>query len=71
MSQLGMQLPGSQARRGGSMNVYTALLFVAVMCLAGALGMVWVQGTKVAPGGKPWEVHPSGQRLDLKALPGQ
>lgn len=64
-------MPGSQARRGGTMNVYTALLFVAVLCLAGALGVVWVQGTKVSPNGKPWEVHPSGQRLSLKALPGR
>ncbi len=71
MSQLGMQLPGSQARRVGSMNVYTALLVVAVACLVGAVGMVWVQGTKVAPKGQPWQVHPAGQRLDLKPMPGR
>lgn len=71
MSQLGMQLPGNQARRGGTMNVYTALLFVAVACLVGAVAVVWVQGTKVAPKGQPWQTHPAGQRLELKALPGR
>lgn len=53
------------------MNVYTALLFVAVACLVGAVAVVWVQGTKVAPKGQPWQTHPAGQRLELKALPGR
>ena len=49
MSQLGMNLPGSQRRRGASMNIYTGLLFLAVVCLAAAVVMVWIAGIELAP----------------------
>lgn len=61
MSQLGMQLPGGQVKRSTSPNVYTALLFVAVLALAGGLTAAWLNGSKLAPDGKPWQTHESGQ----------
>jgi 3-deoxy-D-manno-octulosonic acid (KDO) 8-phosphate synthase len=52
MSQFGMQMPGGRQARAASMNVYTALLFLAAVALTAACVFMWVQGTKVAkPGG--------------------
>lgn len=53
MSQLGMNLPGSQRKRGASMNIYTGLLFLAVVCLLTATIMVWVAGMQLAPAEGP------------------
>ena len=39
MSQLGMQLPGRQARRQATLNVYTGLLLVSVLALGAAVGV--------------------------------
>lgn len=51
MSQFAMQMPGSQlVARKASPNVYTGLMFVAVVCLAGACAMVWRAGASVSPG---------------------
>lgn len=66
MSQLGMQLPGSAARRGSSINVYAMLMLVAVLCLIASVAVVYLQGQKIAPDGKPWQVHASGQKIELK-----
>lgn len=66
MSQLGMQLPGSQARRQASLNVYTGLLLVAVLALAAAVGVAWINGARVAPEGQPWKAHPDQGQLQLK-----
>lgn len=50
MSQLGMQMPGSAARRRGpAMNVYTGLLFLAVVALGAAVAMVWMSATELSP----------------------
>ena len=66
MSQLGMQLPGSQGRRASaSMNVYTALMFVAVLCLGAAVFVVFRAGSGIAPDGQAWKVHPSQQQVRL------
>lgn len=65
MSQFGMQLPGSAAKRSSSLNVYSILMLVAVLCLGAAAGMAYVQGSKIAPGGKAWEVHAKGQKVEL------
>lgn len=51
MSQLGMQMPGAARRVSASPNIYTGLLFVAVVALAAACGYVWVQGSKVGVDG--------------------
>lgn len=50
MNQLGMQMPGSQRRRSASLNIYTGLLTVAVLCLLAAVLMVGYQANKIGPG---------------------
>ncbi len=67
MSQLGMQMPGSQRSRGGSPNVYAGLLLAAVACLLTAIIFVMIAGSRVGPGGSlmgAFRLHPDG-RLDL------
>lgn len=50
MSQFAMQMPGSQlAGRRPSMNVYTGLMFVAVVVLGVACAMMWRSATLVSP----------------------
>jgi len=49
MSQLGMNLPGSQRSARPSMNIYTGLLFLAVAALAAAVALVWTAGIQLAP----------------------
>lgn len=66
-----MQMPGGQIQRGASMNVYTALLFVAVVALLAACIWVFLQAREVAPGGQPFSMHPYDEvsktyRIDLK-----
>ena len=57
MSQFGMQMPGGQIHRGSSMNVYTGLLFVAVLALLAACIWMFMQGREIAPGGQPFSTH--------------
>jgi hypothetical protein len=64
MSQYGMQMPAGQMQRGATMNIYTGLLFAAVLALLVACGYVYVQGQVIAPSsdGKssnPFAVHPA------------
>ncbi len=66
MSQIGMQLPGSAAKRGASINVYSMLLLVAVLCLVASAAVMYIQGSKIAPNGQPWAVHAKGQKIELK-----
>jgi hypothetical protein len=62
MSQFGMQMPGGRARRAASVNVYTGLLFCAVIALAAACGFMWIAATKVSPTpGNPFEMQQAGQ----------
>lgn len=63
MSQFGMQMPGAQRARRPSMNAYTGILLCAVACLAAAVVMVYLNGSKIGPQGDPLgaiKVHPSG-----------
>jgi hypothetical protein len=53
MSQYGMHMPGGAMQRRPSMDVYTGLLFVAMLALLAASVFVWLQGAKVAPQGQP------------------
>ena len=50
MSQLGMHMPGSVGPRKSGPNVYTGLLFLAVVCLGAACYVVWMNGMKLTPG---------------------
>jgi len=54
MSQFGMQLPGGLAGRRSSMNVYTALLFLAVVALAAACVFVYMNAKSVGKDGDPF-----------------
>lgn len=49
MSQLGMNLPGSKRSATASMNIYTGLLFLAVVCMAAAVALVWRSGVELSP----------------------
>jgi hypothetical protein len=61
MSQFGMQLPGGQMQRGPVMNVYTGLLLLAVLALAAASVLVFLNAGKVGKEGKPFDLQQSGQ----------
>ena len=50
MSQLGMQLPGSQRARKAQPNVYTGLLLFATVALLFAVVLTFMNLQKVAPG---------------------
>jgi len=50
MTQLGMNMPGQMGARKASPNVYTGLMFLAVVCLGVACYVVWSNGMKVTPG---------------------
>lgn len=52
-----MQMPGGQIHRGASMNVYTGLLFVAVLALLAACVWVFLQARTIAPDGQPFKIQ--------------
>lgn len=54
MSQFGMQMPGGRQNRGASPDVYTALMFVAVVALGAACGIMWIAGSKVGVDKSPF-----------------
>lgn len=64
MSQYGMQMPGGSASRSASMNIYTGLLFAAVIALIAACAWMYLQGAKIAPDGQPFKMH--GDRIQLR-----
>jgi len=58
MSQFGMQMPGGRARKSASVNVYTGLLFCAVVALAVGCGFMYIAAAKVSPNpGNPFELQ--------------
>jgi hypothetical protein len=61
MSQFGMQMPGARTKRAASINVYTGLLFVAVVALLAACAMAFINGKKISPNGQPWQIHEEGR----------
>lgn len=70
MSQFGMQMPGGRARRTASMNVYTGLLFLAVVGLAVACGFMYVAASKVGVDGNPFGLQEAG-RIQLPSASGR
>ncbi len=66
MSQFGMQMPGGRARQGSGVDVYTGLLLLAFAVLLLATVVMWMQGSKIAPDGKPYAVHETGKKLEIK-----
>lgn len=65
MSQFGMQMPGGRQSRSASPDVYTALMFIAVVALGAACALLWVQASKVGKDGVPYQL----QEKDRIVLP--
>lgn len=65
MSQFGMQLSGGRGKRSASLDVYTALAFIAVVFLATACVLMWVAGSKVGVDGGPFNLQKTGS-ISLK-----
>ncbi len=60
MSQFGMQMPGGGQSNKSTPDVFTALMFVGVVAMAVAIGMLWINGAKLAPDGMPLNVQEEG-----------
>jgi len=65
MSQFGMQMPGGRSNKGAGPDVYTALMFLGVVAMGIAVGMLWVAGSKVAPDGNPLQIQ-EPNKINLK-----
>ncbi|MBL4591000.1 MAG: hypothetical protein JKY96_03470 [Phycisphaerales bacterium] len=61
MSQFGMHMPGGHASKGSDPDVYTALMFVGVVSMLIAVGMLWIAGSKVAPDANPLKIQDPDQ----------
>lgn len=61
MSQFGMQMPGGRRRQAASPDVYTGLLFLAVVALGVACGFVFMAASTVGPDGNAFELQQEGQ----------
>ncbi|HYV06980.1 MAG TPA: hypothetical protein VFB82_20460 [Blastocatellia bacterium] len=67
MSQFGMQMPAGQRKRGASVDIYTALMALAVVALSAACFAMFKAGQKVAvPGatgaaGSPFALQTPGK----------
>ena len=65
MSQFGMQLPGGQVQRGSSMNIYTGVLFLAVVALGAACAFVYMNAGLVGKNGDPFGTQ-TANKIELK-----
>ncbi len=65
MSQFGMNMPGGHASKNSEPDVYTALMFLGVVSMLVAVGMLWIAGTKVAPEGNPLKIQ-DPDKINLK-----
>ncbi|MFG0283240.1 MAG: hypothetical protein ACF8R7_02360 [Phycisphaerales bacterium JB039] len=68
MSQFGMQMPGGRQRQGSSPDVFTALLFIAVVALGAASFLMWQAASAIGPDGDPFRAQEPG-RVKLSANP--
>ncbi len=57
MSQMGMNLPGASRRRNATMDIYTGLLFVAVVALIAACAVVFINGSILGKGGSAFSLQ--------------
>jgi hypothetical protein len=65
MSQFGMQMPGGRQRQGSSPDVFTALLFIAVVAMGAACFLMWRAARTIGPEGDPFQAHPAGKPVRL------
>lgn len=66
MSQFGMQMPGGRQSSGPTPDVYTGMMFLAVVSMIVACAMLWVAGSKISPDGMPLSLQsetPNGIKL--------
>ena len=68
MSQFGMQMPGGRQRQGSSPDVFTALLFIAVVALGAASYLMWQAASAIGPDGDPFKAQQAG-RVQLSRSP--
>ena len=61
MSQMGMNLPGAARRRAATMDIYTGLLFVAVVALIAACAVVFINGSHIGKGGSAFGLQEAGK----------
>lgn len=61
MSQFGMNMPTGRVKRGPSLDAITALVGLAVLCLAAACLVVFVAGSKVGPDGSAFGLQKAGE----------
>ncbi len=68
MSQMGMNLPGATRRRGATMDIYTGLLFVAVVALIAACAVVFINGSRIGKDGSAFGLQDAatGSKSNLK-----
>ncbi len=58
MSQFGMQMPGGRGSQRPTPDVYSALLFFALVAIGAACFLMWQAASAVAPrDGKPWDLQ--------------
>lgn len=60
----GMTMPGGKQVRKSSPDVYTAFMFVSVVALAVALGVMFRSASIVGPKGSAFALHEAG-RVEL------
>jgi hypothetical protein len=61
MSQMGMNLPGATRRRSATMDIYTGLLFVAVVALIAACAVVFINGSLIGKSGSAFGLQEPAQ----------
>lgn len=66
MSQFGMQMPTMRGKRGASLDTITAIVGLAVVCLAAACVVVGLAGGKVGKDGSVFGLQKVGE-IKLKA----
>ena len=67
MSQFGMQMPGGRARRGLNVDVYLALLGLAVVFLIAANVIVFGAASKLGKDGNPFGLQEAGE-ISIKGV---
>ncbi|MCA9272662.1 MAG: hypothetical protein KDA31_06420 [Phycisphaerales bacterium] len=65
--QFGMKMPGGRRSRGGGPDVYTGLLFLAVLVLATATTLMYLAAVDVSPESNPLALQ-QGDRIELPNL---
>ena len=66
MTQFGIHTPGGPQSKGNAPDVYTALMFLAVVAMGVAVAMLWIASSKVAPEGNPLKIQ-EPHKIHLKS----